>query len=161
MIPANGGFALTHTLFQAIGFNRLRAGFAPLAPGSAEGVQFASAQSILQTEFNRVKAHRIDNLVHMAFYRPKTLRNAIAAVGSTGGMIGIDNIGIKLNIGCLAIFTVAHVQRHRFVARITGHGQGVRPVSAGVAERIHGIGGNGAIVLDAGFHRNPHGVPRA
>ena len=56
-------------------------------------------QGIFQTEFERVQAKVPGHFFHMAFDRPKTLGNTVTSEGARWSMVGVNDIGIKADIG--------------------------------------------------------------
>ena len=64
---------------------------------------------ILQAEFERVQSYGTGNLFHVTFDWPIPLRYAITAKGSSGGCVGVDNIGVETDIRRLPVGTIAHV----------------------------------------------------
>ena len=82
LVPANHGFALLDALLQPAGLNRFRARFTPFAPCSAEWVQFSLAERVLQAELEWIEVQLPGNPLHVTFYRPESLRDSIAAIGT-------------------------------------------------------------------------------
>ena len=147
LIPADDSSALAHAFFQRAGLDGLRDWLAAFAPGSAEGMQLAGSQGILQAELERIEAQAAGDLFHVALDRPVALRNAIAAEGTGRWMVGVNDICIEADVGRLAVGSIAHVQRHGFVPGIAGDGEGMAAISAGIGEHVHRIGGDRAILL--------------
>src|SRR3989304_7170364 len=82
LAPADGGAALAHALFEAVGHDGLGAGFAAFAPGGAERLQLALAQGVLEAELDRVQPQSARYALHVSLHRPETLRHAVAAKGA-------------------------------------------------------------------------------
>src|SRR6185312_15801490 len=82
------------------------------------------------------------------------LSRAVAALGATGGLVGVEPHAIEL----VARNLVGHGQQR---AGIVDRGEAIAGVGAAVEEGLQVDGGNRAILLDAGFQNHLDGVAPA
>jgi hypothetical protein len=158
LIPTDGCFSLADAFFEPHCINDFRCGFTTFTPDGAEGMQLAGMHSILQTEFKRVQTKVPGDFFHVSFDCPEALRNAITPEGACGSMVGVDDIGIKTDIGRLAIRSIPHVQSHGFVPGVTGNGKRMASIRPCICDDFHFIGCDRAIFFDPGLHMDEHWV---
>src|ERR1700730_7508002 len=89
----------------------------------------------------------------MTFQGKETLGYAIATESSRWRKIGVDDFGLKTNVG-------TRIKGQGFRAGITLHGKGMSAISSRIGKQSHLIGDNGAIAFDTGFHTQNLGMAR-
>ena len=132
VIPSNRSSALRHTLFQPNRVDDLGSRLAAFIPGGGKRMIFAGMDCVLQAKLNWVEIQRTRDLFHVTVEGPVSLWDAVAAERARGRGVGVYHVCIKADVGRLAIFAIANIQRHGFVPCIACDSQRVTAIRARV-----------------------------
>ncbi len=159
VIPVDGFLSLAHAFLEADGLDSFGFGRVALAPFAGERLPFSLPDCIFHPEFKRIHSNPVGYLLQMPVDGPKSLGHTITSKSAGWRMVGVNDICIKTDIGVLAVFPIAHIKRHGFMTRISGHGQSMATVGSGIAQAVHFIRGDRPIFFHPGFHMKAQGVP--
>ena len=154
-VPGNRRGALAHALLQPAALHDLRlAAAVALAQRGGDRHRVAGAHRILEPELDGVEAQRVRDLLHQAFQGKLGLGRAVAAEGARRRHIGVDHLGVELDVGTAVGGQPAQ----------TGDAADSQPVTAiraRVGDDVHVQGAQGAVLLHAGAIGHDHGMARA
>ena len=151
LAPVDHVTALPNGLIQAAGAHRNHCSLAALAQSLEDLQHIALFHMVFLHHGTVVDAQLISQLRHGHHDAVSTLGRAIALVGAGRRCVGIVHLQVVGHIVHLK-------QGHGLGAAIHRHRQAVVAVGASVGANLHKQGRDGAVLLAAHLHMDPHGV---
>ena len=123
--------------------------FHVMRAGVVRHERIARPHDVEPSKRDRIEAHEPCGLVHGRFDREVGLAQAVAAEGAARQRIGVNGEAVDPLVGTA-------VERERLARAVKHHAGTMVAVSTGVGQHSHGNCGQGAVVLGADLHVDPH-----
>ena len=107
--------------------------------------------TVLLAQLEGIQLERRRDDIHLRFHRPRRLRHAEAAKRARRRFVGVNGIGINLQIG-------NPIRSRGGVTRLLRHPRPDLRVGAGVEMNLAFARDQCPVFLEAGFHANHRGV---